>query len=208
MLGRLANFVNGELLGKVVAMPGQPAPWWAVKFPQEVLVERWPGIPERTAEQEVQLRALVAQYAPTQPDVYSGYQHVLELLQRGNRAVAQQLEPLISARVPSQLLQAAAEGLGVGLTVWFVARKPRLPGILGCWFLISYGVLRIITEQFWRLPDAKFADPRPYGLSRGQWLSVLMVVIGLVALVWLVRRGGQKLGGWGVRHDAAPAGPN
>src|SRR5690606_35147279 len=36
-LGRLANFINGELLGRIVAPAGAPAPWWAVRFPQEIL---------------------------------------------------------------------------------------------------------------------------------------------------------------------------
>lgn len=36
LFGRLANFVNGELLGNIVAPPGagQAAPWWSVQFPQ------------------------------------------------------------------------------------------------------------------------------------------------------------------------------
>ncbi len=207
MFGRIANFINGELLGKVVAMPGQPAPWWAVKYPQEVLVGPWPGMPERTIEQKIQLTALVQKYAPSAANPDEGYRRILDLLHQGHRAVAQELAPLISARAPSQLFQAAAEGIGVGLVVWLVARKPRLPGVVGCWFLISYGVLRIITEQFWRLPDAQFKNPRPFGLSRGQWLSVLMVAAGLGFLVWIVRRGGSKLGGWAVKHlpDGRPA---
>jgi len=44
--GRIANFINGELLGRIVAMPGRPAPWWSVKFPQELLSGHDPGNPE------------------------------------------------------------------------------------------------------------------------------------------------------------------
>ncbi|MAO21117.1 MAG: hypothetical protein CMJ25_10240, partial [Phycisphaerae bacterium] len=33
LFGRLANFVNAELLGAVVAKPGEHAPWWAVRYP-------------------------------------------------------------------------------------------------------------------------------------------------------------------------------
>jgi phosphatidylglycerol:prolipoprotein diacylglycerol transferase len=102
---------------------------------------------------------------------------------------------LISARHPSQLYQAAAEGVGVGLALWFVARRPRVPGIVGSWFLIAYGALRIVTE-FWRLPDAHLAVGRIAGLSRGQWLSALMVVIGVFFLMTLWRSKEPKMGGW------------
>jgi prolipoprotein diacylglyceryltransferase len=63
--------------------------------------------------------------------------------------------------------------------------------------MIGYGVLRIITEQFWRLPDAHLKNPRPYGLTYGQWLSALMVAVGVVALFIIMRRGGERVGGWG-----------
>lgn len=205
-LGRVANFINGELLGKVVAPPGQPAPAWSVKFPQEVLVGQWPGIPERTIEQQRQLEAFVETHSLPGQSLREGYTHILDLVHRGNNTLAAQLEPLISARVPSQLYQAAAEGLIVGLVLWLLAMKPRTPGIIGAAFMLTYGVLRIITEQFWRLPDAQFAVGRPYGLSRGQWLSVAMVAVGLFFLIYLTRRGGRKLGGWAVPHapDGTP----
>lgn len=210
LLGRLANFINGELLGKIVAMPGQPAPAWAIKYPQEVLVGRWPGTPDRTIEQRRQLEDLVATYAPTAPDLRSGYEHVLDLLQRGNQTIASQLEPLISARVPSQLYQAAAEGLITGAVLWLIAMKPRRPGVIGATFMVTYGILRIITEQFWRLPDAQFKVGRPYGLSRGQWLSVAMIAVGVFFLFWIARRAAPKLGGWAVRHapDGTPLSPD
>ena len=41
LFGRLANFVNGELLGRVYsAAPvdgGKPGPWWTVQFPTEII---------------------------------------------------------------------------------------------------------------------------------------------------------------------------
>jgi phosphatidylglycerol:prolipoprotein diacylglycerol transferase len=79
--------------------------------------------------------------------------------------------------------------------LWFIWRKPRLPGAVGCWFLITYGVLRILTELF-RLPDDQLAVQRIAGLSRGQWLSVLMILAGTTILTIVLKRGGEKLGGW------------
>jgi len=209
-LGRVANFINGELLGRVVAGPGQPAPAWSIKFPQEVLVGEWPGISKRTAAEQFRLEHFVEGHSLPGQTLNGAYAHIVDLIQHGNRELGRELSPLLSARVPSQLYQAAAEGIVVGVVVWWVARKPRLPGVVGAAFMISYGVLRIITEQFWRLPDAKFVtNPRPYGLSRGQWLSVGMIVVGVAFAVWIVRRGGEKLGGWGVSRKAdAPATPS
>ncbi len=58
-MGRIANFINGELLGKIVAMPGEPAPRWAVKFPQELFSENQP---ELTPSQELALKNILARH--------------------------------------------------------------------------------------------------------------------------------------------------
>ncbi len=191
-LGRIANLVNGELLGRIVAGPGEPAPWWAVKFPQELLES---GGPALSAEQQRSLDALVESVMPPGDPYSAGLERLIAAVQRGDAGLAAQLAPLISARHPSQLYQAAAEGLALGAVLWFVARKPRVPGIVGSWFLITYGVLRVITEV-WRLPDSHLASPRIVGLSRGQWLSVAMVGIGVFFLVKLSRSSEPRMGGW------------
>ncbi|MFT5424418.1 MAG: phosphatidylglycerol:prolipoprotein diacylglycerol transferase [Phycisphaerales bacterium] len=205
--GRVANFINGELLGKVVAAPGQPAPWWAVRFPQEI-TERSRAELVQTPEQWAQLdRLAISQLRPGESTFAQGYDHLLQSVQRGNAELAAQLEPLISARAPSQLLQAIAEGILVGLVVWFVARKPRLPGITAAWFLIAYGVLRVATE-FVRLADSQFDgtglldSARPLGLARGQWLSAAMVLIGVGMIVFIRKRGGEKSPGWARKPEA------
>ncbi|MDX2148142.1 MAG: prolipoprotein diacylglyceryl transferase [Planctomycetota bacterium] len=181
-LGRLANFVNGELLGKVVAPAGEPGPWWAVKFPKEVLerTKEWsadPELPNRLA------RVLDRVALPGETwDVT--YARVLERVQHGDTSLAREIEPLISSRVPSQLLQAAAEGLVLGLALVIVRFRVRQHGVISAWFLIVYGVLRVVTE-IWRLPDAHLSVARVAGLSRGQWLSVGMVVLGALLLMWI-----------------------
>jgi phosphatidylglycerol:prolipoprotein diacylglycerol transferase len=195
LLGRIANFINGELLGAIVAAPGARAPWWSVKFPQELLDDRRPVL---TPEQEASLAGLVRDFAPG--DGMGGLHRLVEGVQRGAPGLAERLEPLISARFPSQLFQALAEGLVLGAAIWMVARRPRLPGVITACFLMFYGVLRIVTEV-WRLPDAQFAVGRPLGLSRGQWFSLAMVALG-AALLWRVASaGGQKMGGWGRREN-------
>ncbi len=204
--GRLANFINGELLGKIVAAPGQPAPAWAVRYPQEVLDAA--HAPKLSPEQELALDRLVAETAPTAQSFAEGYHRVMERLWAGDQDTIARLEPLLSARHPSQLYQAVAEGLIVGAVVWAVFRRPRKPGVVSAWFLMTYGVLRIATE-FYRLPDAHFtggsllASARPLGLSRGQWLSALMIVLGAAVLVYATRSKRDRLGGWGTKRETA-----
>jgi phosphatidylglycerol:prolipoprotein diacylglycerol transferase len=202
LLGRLANFINGELLGRIYALPGRPAPFWTVRYPQEIHDEylRRVGIlkdqpPIHTDAQWAQVSDLVERFRLPGMTFEAATDRMLSRLQRGDPSLAAQLAQLISARYPSQLLQAAAEGLVVGAVVWLVAARPRLPGVIGCWFLISYGILRVLTELV-RLPDSNVNHPHILGLSRGQWLSLIMVIAGLAILFWIRRRGGEKMGGW------------
>ena len=102
----------------------------------------------------------------------------------------------ICARHPSQLYEAAMEGLILGaLILWMVYRRNAFhaPGrILGT-FLAGYGIARFIVE-FLRQPDAQFiSDGNPlglawqiggYGLTQGQALSVPMIALGL----WFILR--------------------
>jgi phosphatidylglycerol:prolipoprotein diacylglycerol transferase len=197
-LGRLANFVNGELLGKIVAMPGKPAPWWTVKFPQEIhetFMSEGGHRPDLTPEQALELNRIVEPFRSPGRSFDESYGRLLERMWSGERKLAESLEPLISARHPSQLYQAFTDGIVLFAVLWLIARRPRLPGVVGCWFLICYGIMRIVTE-FYRLPDAQLATKHIAGLSRGQWLSVGMIVVGAITLPVILVRGGKKLGGW------------
>ena len=194
-LGRVANFVNGELLGKIVAPPGTPGPWWSVQYPQELELPIMKVA--QTPAQWAQVQALAQQAAPGAP------------LEVGiGRLVSQPekygplLRPLLSSRHPSQLYQAAAEGIVIGVVLWLVWMRPRKPGVVLSVFLIGYGVLRILTELI-RLPDAQLVHERILGLSRGQWLSVAMVVIGTALLGYVARQPWAKIGGWLGRGRAA-----
>ncbi len=191
MLGRIANFINGELLGKVVALPGEEAPRWAVRFPQEIGSGHDAGL--RTPAQDRALDELISDYTLPSHSPGESLELVLQKLQSGSTEIAQRLEPLLSARHPSQLYQAFAEGVVLGSVLWFVARKPRRPGVITALFLICYGLLRIATE-FVRLPDPGVAGLA--GLSRGQLLSAGMILAGLALLVIVRKRPTPKVPGW------------
>lgn len=90
------------------------------------------------------------------------------------------------ARHPSQLYQAAGEGLLLFVILWLYARKPRATGQISGVFMMGYGALRFVAEYF-REPD-DFLGYRALGWSQGQWLSLPMVLAGLAIFVWATKR--------------------
>ncbi len=123
--GRLANFVNGELWGRITDVP------WAFVFP------------------------------------------------------AAGPEP----RHPSQLYEAALEGLALFLILRFLTHgRKRLtqPGFVSGAFAAWYGFSRVVVE-FFREPDAQIgylAGP----LTLGMLLSLPMILAGLGLMLWAARR--------------------
>jgi phosphatidylglycerol:prolipoprotein diacylglycerol transferase len=90
-------------------------------------------------------------------------------------------------RHPSQLYQAAAEGLLLFALLWWVAAKPRQQGAISGLFLIGYGALRFVME-FFREPDHFDFGLKALPLSQGQTLCVAMIVAGLAILAWSRRK--------------------
>jgi phosphatidylglycerol---prolipoprotein diacylglyceryl transferase len=84
-------------------------------------------------------------------------------------------------RHPSQLYQAAGEGLLLFVVLWLYARSPRPVGAVSGAFLVGYGVCRFVAEYF-RTPDEGIFG-QSYTISMGQWLSLPMIVAGIV-LLW------------------------
>lgn len=95
------------------------------------------------------------------------------------------------ARHPSQLYQAGLEGLAMVLVMLFVFWRTRAryrPGLMVGVFTLGMGLARFINE-FFRQPDAQLLEfAQETGLSMGQWLSLPMVLVGLVIIVWALRR--------------------
>ena len=123
-LGRVANFINGELYGRTTNVP------WAMIFPT--------GGPE--------------------------------------------------PRHPSQLYQAALEGLILFLVLYVMVRRGALQrtGLISGCFMIGYALSRIIAE-FFREPDEHLGfilGP----ITMGQILSLPMLIVGLIILAWAYRQ--------------------
>jgi phosphatidylglycerol:prolipoprotein diacylglycerol transferase len=89
-------------------------------------------------------------------------------------------------RHPSQLYQAGLEGLLLFALLWIYSGKTRPRGAVSGAFLIGYGCFRFLAEYF-RTPDDGI-----FGLSEvismGQWLSLPMIVIGVLMLAAAHRR--------------------
>lgn len=124
-LGRLANFVNGELWGRPTDVP------WAMIFP-------------------------------------------------GGGAVP---------RHPSQLYEAALEGLALLALLWLLIRAGALrrPGLIVGAFACGYAVARIACE-FFREPDVQLGFLWG-GITMGQLLSIPLFFVGLAFILYAARHG-------------------
>ncbi|OAZ14410.1 MULTISPECIES: prolipoprotein diacylglyceryl transferase [Thalassospira] len=91
-------------------------------------------------------------------------------------------------RHPSQLYEAALEGLILFVVLFILSRKAFVrhrPGILGGTFVAGYGISRIIVE-FFRQPDAQLGYLAG-GITMGQVLSIPMVLAGIGCIVYALK---------------------
>ena len=143
--GRIGNFINGELWGRVTELNA----FWAMGFPQ-------------------------ARYEDAEAAAH-------------NPLWAEWLQQYgMLPRHPSQLYQFALEGICLFVIVWIFSKKPRPAGQTAALFLGGYGLFRFIAE-FARQP-ADYLGLLTLGLSMGQWLSVPMIVLGVIGFVWFGRK--------------------
>ncbi len=155
-LVRLANFINGELYGRVTSVA------WAMKFPAEI----YDMVP-------VKIQELLVKTGLPYPEA------VIEANRNGDVAVQAVLREFLPPRHPSQFYEAGLEGLLLFSILIFVRLrwKNLYHGILTGLFFIFYAIFRISAENF-REPDAGLI----IGLPRGQFYSLFMVLIGVAFL--------------------------
>jgi phosphatidylglycerol---prolipoprotein diacylglyceryl transferase len=161
--GRIGNFINGELAGRVTTVS------WGVVFPQ---VERFPVSEPWVAE-------VMRQTGLSPP----GAALMVNL-----------------PRHPSQLYEAALEGVVLWLILWLVFRPRRpFPGACIALYVSGYGIARFLAEYFRSIHGgAGYAvvlgpEPAPpyfttsvLNLSSEQIVSAGMIAAGL--LLYLVFR--------------------
>jgi len=167
--GRCANFINGELYGRISTVP------WAIRFPKE-LFDAGPETQREAIHRAVALD-------PRATDLGSLIAAAPE-----NPALREAIAPLLAPRHPSQLYEAALEGLLLFAFLWVLRTRVRpARGVVTGWFFIGYALARIAGEAF-REPDAALT----WGLTRGQFLSLFMVLGGVAFLIAAPRGPGRS----------------
>jgi phosphatidylglycerol:prolipoprotein diacylglycerol transferase len=89
-------------------------------------------------------------------------------------------------RHPSQLYELLLEGVVLFVVLWLYARQPRKAGQVSAAFLAGYGVARFTAEYF-REPDAHLGI-LALKMSMGQWLSLPMILGGVLLWLWSTSR--------------------
>ena len=178
--GRLANWVNGELWGKPLpeSMQANP-PWWAVKYPAEILESNFPVV------KLASLQSLVNPAEPLPEAVYrAAYLHRTDVLAK--------LEPLLTAYYPSNFIQAFTDGPILLLVMVIVWLNPRRPGVIAGVFLVTYGAARTTSEQFRQIDDGVFMIG---SLTLPMLLSLAMIAAGIALIVLASRQAIKPMGG-------------
>jgi phosphatidylglycerol:prolipoprotein diacylglycerol transferase len=171
--GRVANFINGELYGRVAHGVA-----WAVKFPLSLAAE--PAATQSAAWQEC------TRVDPALADAQT--LDALVAAARDNPQVRTALGQYLPPRHPSQIYEALLEGALLFAILWLVrVRWKNAPdGLLTGLFFALYALFRIIGEQF-REPDAALVG----ALTKGQFFSLFMLLFaaGFLFHAW---RGWRK----------------
>jgi phosphatidylglycerol:prolipoprotein diacylglycerol transferase len=157
-LGRCANFINGELYGRPATVP------WAFQFPNELY-----------AMDPARAREVLESAAAANP----AWDSIPALVENASDPrLAEILSLHLAPRHPSQIYEALLEGAALFAILWILRTRFRLPdGILTGTFFIAYALLRIAGE-FFREPDS----PLTLALTRGQFLSLFLILIGAAFL--------------------------
>ena len=202
--GRMANFINGELYGRVATGVS-----WAVKFPMALGDDKAPeymrfdeaavavtAVKPALADVHQSLEAgrLVIEAGLSANEYLAARSAMFDLMLAANRhspEVSAVLGRFLEPRHPSQLYEALLEGVALFAILWLVrVRIPKAPnGLLTGLFFACYAIFRIFSESF-REPDAALVGP----LTKGQFLSLFMLLFaaGFFIYAWK-QRGSQEM---------------
>jgi phosphatidylglycerol:prolipoprotein diacylglycerol transferase len=165
--GRCANFINGELFGRATNVA------WAMQFPKEL-----------EDDPDLANRAIHACIDKVDPSLTSA-QAIVEA-SRTSAPVREVLSHLLTPRHPSQLYEAGMEGVVLFTLLWLLRTRTRVPeGVVTGAFFLLYALVRILGEQF---REHDVGIPFTLGLTRGQFLSLFMIVIGLAFIIVSFKR--------------------
>lgn len=191
-LGRIANFLAGDLWGRESSLP------WATRFPM-----RGPLFRQVVANSKGDTFMVVREELPTGTVTHlqawpadQGIEvlresplQVMPLGSHDSKTFELVQQVVTTPRHPSQLYQAITEGVLLLVILLIVRRKTKLVGVQSGVFLFAYGLLRLCSE-FFRQPEPGLGYL--LGLTRGQLICLVMMVAGVVVLAW-ARRKAQKI---------------
>lgn len=178
-LVRLANFINGELYGRVTSGVS-----WAMKFPGAL---RENGRAWDAVNACRPLAPEIDNFRGSDNEVFSQQLSYLIDQSRDRPELLKTLGEYVQARHPSQLYEALLEGF-VLFAILFALRVriPKLAnGVITGLFFVLYAVFRIIVENY-REPDV--GQAAIMGLTKGQFYSTFMIVGGLCFLAYSLKR--------------------
>ncbi len=196
--GRIANFVNGELYGRKTDSS------LAMKFPSEIIegsrnaqgMFSWDFPTEQLVEVATkgndvapglldQVNNTVAKATASGFDPHFAVSQVILKASEQNENFRLVLGEILTPRHPSQLYEAIIEGLLLFLILLAIRLKWKdlYHGVITGIFFILYAIGRIAVENY-REPDADLIA----GMTRGQFYSTFMIVIGIGFLVFGFRR--------------------
>lgn len=181
--GRMANFINGELYGRIVPAGSSQG----MKFPAELyengalcfqaLQKIYDECPSHVLE-SLQQSGPLPQYAD-----YNAATWMIDRV-RDTPAIKEIVGSVLPERYPSQLYEGLAEGLILFAALWLVRMKfpQALTGTFCALFCLLYAIGRIIVENF-REPDAAIW----LGMTRGQFLSIFLIFMGIGFIVYALK---------------------
>lgn len=172
--GRIANFINGELYGRVTnAAVG-------MKFPKELLEreeEFHSAMRDAVEADPERLDALWDSYLASPANSQGRLLEGVMEAGRENPAIIDAVAGYVQARHPSQLYQALLEGLALFAILLVLRLRFRAlgHGVITGTFFILYATFRIVAEGF-REPDSAWVIEDL--LTKGQFYSIFMYGIG------------------------------
>ncbi|MEY2980177.1 MAG: prolipoprotein diacylglyceryl transferase [Planctomycetota bacterium] len=196
---RIANFINGELYGRITTADTP----LAMQFPTDekartLLMLDYVGH-KRDEELAVQYAYGHVGWEDIESSLHQQSPYGREIPWSAIRERLDAWDTLraeVPYRHPSQLYEAAGEGLLMGI-VLFVAYRLTRTRPLGPWgyggiFALGYGVVRFGIEYL-RQPDSQFRDADDpvgtvlLGMTMGQTLCVAMMLAGTAAILFGLR---------------------
>jgi len=177
-LVRMANFINGELYGRVANGVS-----WAMKFPS--------SLHEDLKYDQAAINEAYYACREVAPELGTGEVSfdVIVARSRENPQLLETLGAYLEARHPSQLYEALLEGVVLFAVLFFMRVKfPKLAsGVITGLFFLLYAVFRIIVEGY-REPDSAMIG----ALTKGQFYSTFMIVAGLAFIGFALWKKGKE----------------